>query len=901
MTQIAGQFKQRMRDLVGFPATNLSSSPTSNRMDGAFPSSNSLGDISVISKPAVLHEKALNNTDMRSMRSESSPTFGASHQELNAEEIQILAKIEEQNRLLESDRKSLKSVSSEINFATSRRSSNGSASPTSVSVHSASSNSNDSGNNSTSLHNSDNKTWVIWGRIVNDWYEFKKRNGKQLKEMIRCGIPQHFRGLVWQLLCEAHNSPHREKYAEFLKQRSPSEKLIKRDIARTYPEQEFFKEKDGNGQEVLFNVIKAYSLMDREVGYCQGSAFIAGLLLLQMPEEEAFCVFVSLMRDYRLRELFKPSMAELGLCMYQLENLLQEHSSELMAHFQAQAFHTSMFASSWFLTLFATFFDVNLAYRILDVFISEGMEIIFRVGLAILLSSENELLQLDMEGMLKHIQKDLSEYYNKAPDLLFQRAYALVRYNPKKMKKLEKDYMTMKSREQEEQVEMRRLRTENRLLRQRIGSLESENGTLADKLIQDRVNRAVEAEEKIKMGKELSIAKRQAMLNSSQNSPSSQTEASSTNSNCNCEEKKKGNPQYSETFVIHLQQELVQTKLKETESVSRISELQEKVCDLEEKNRELTDQSRVTSLQEELIAVKLREAEANGAMKDLTHKLHNLEENWQKHLNRMTNTRRTTLKSSHTSKAALQELQEELMSARFREAKLNSQLADIKQKLLELETANHICSAQLRRSEDDRSNLREKSRVYCDNERVLQQELNEAKARVAHMESKNQEALMSLKLREAESTMEIAEMKQEIAGLKNKLNEKPDAIKLSSLSAPSHDEESAKIIHQLQMKVLQQQQQIGRLRRQVGSREEEKFEDESSDESDLNELLFDATITSETDLPGANEDQFSMDEERIGSLDAYSSAENDNFPKCGVGKDSQNNSPQTKALVKLSE
>ena len=36
--------------------------------------------------------------------------------------------------------------------------------------------------------------------------------------------------------------------------------------------------------------------------------------------------------------------------------------------------------------------------------------------------------------------------------------------------------------------------------------------------------------------------------------------------------------------------------------------------------------------------------------------------------------------------------------------------------------------------------------------------------------SQNQEALMSLKLREAESTMEIAEMKQEIAGLKNKVS-----------------------------------------------------------------------------------------------------------------------------------
>lgn len=43
----------------------------------------------------------------------------------------------------------------------------------------------------------------------------------------------------------------------------------------------------------------------------------------QMPEEEAFCVFVKLMQDYRLRELFKPSMAELGLCMYQFESMIQ--------------------------------------------------------------------------------------------------------------------------------------------------------------------------------------------------------------------------------------------------------------------------------------------------------------------------------------------------------------------------------------------------------------------------------------------------------------------------------------------------------------------------------------------------------------------------------------------------
>lgn len=99
--------------------------------------------------------------------------------------------------------------------------------------------------------------------------------------------------------------------------------VIRRDIARTYPEHDFFKEKDGLGQESLFNVMKAYSLHDREVGYCQGSGFIVGLLLMQMPEEEAFAVFVKIMQDYKMRDMFKPTMAELGLCMYQLENLVQ--------------------------------------------------------------------------------------------------------------------------------------------------------------------------------------------------------------------------------------------------------------------------------------------------------------------------------------------------------------------------------------------------------------------------------------------------------------------------------------------------------------------------------------------------------------------------------------------------
>ena len=82
-----------------------------------------------------------------------------------------------------------------------------------------------------------------------------------------------------------------------------------------------------------------------------------------MPEEESFCVLVKLMRDYRMREMFKPSMSELGLCMYQLEVLVQEHLPDLYAHFQSQSIHTNLYASSWFLTLFTTVVPISLACR----------------------------------------------------------------------------------------------------------------------------------------------------------------------------------------------------------------------------------------------------------------------------------------------------------------------------------------------------------------------------------------------------------------------------------------------------------------------------------------------------------------------------------------------------------
>ncbi|XP_013919197.1 PREDICTED: EVI5-like protein isoform X2 [Thamnophis sirtalis] len=629
-----------------------------------------------------------------------SPTSDSEN--LSPDELELLAKLEEQNRLLEADSKSLRSMNG------SRRNSGSSL----VSSSSASSN----------LSHLEEDTWILWGRIVNEWEEWRKRKEKLLKELIRKGIPHHFRAIVWQLLCSATDMPVKNQYSELLKMSSPCEKLIRRDIARTYPEHEFFKGQDSLGQEVLFNVMKAYSLVDREVGYCQGSAFIVGLLLMQMPEEEAFCVFVRLMQEYRLRELFKPTMAELGLCIYQFEYMLQEQLPELNIHFRSQSFLTSMYASSWFLTLFLTTFPLPVATRVFDIFMYEGLEIIFRVGMALLQFNQAELMQLDMEGMSQYFQKVIPHQFDSCPDKLILKAYQ-VKYNPKKMKRLEKEYTAIKNREMEEQIE-----------------------------IKGQVTRAQEAEENYIIKRELAVVKQQYC--------SATENLQKARSTIQQLQDQQANPRYSEEFVSHLETELEQSRLRESETLSALKEMQDKVLDMEKKNSLLPDENNVARLQEELKAMKLRESEAMKSFRELQYQVKELNDNWQAHLSRTGGRWKDSPR-----KNTINDLQDELMSLRLRETQAQGEVRELRQRVVELETQDQIHSNLLNRMEQECSGLHEKVQYLTAQNKGLHTQLSETKRKHAESECKSKEEVMAVRLREADSMAAVAEMRQRVAEL----------------------------------------------------------------------------------------------------------------------------------------
>lgn len=257
--------------------------------------------------------------------------------------------------------------------------------------------------------------WGFWGAVISDYQGFAASNPQRLAKAIEKGIPDALRGMMWQLMAASKDIELENTYLSLLKESSPHEKAITRDLGRTFPHHEFFTDGQGIGQEHLFNVLKAYSLYDPQVGYCQGLPFVVAVLLLNMPDEEAFSLLVRLMHSYDLRGHFLPEMPKLQLRLYQFDRLIEELLPVLHVHFLRQGIKSSMFCSQWFLTLFSYRFPLEIVVRIYDNCLASGIEAIFAFSIVLLEKNEDTLLTLKFDDILAFLKNSIFERYKVDP------------------------------------------------------------------------------------------------------------------------------------------------------------------------------------------------------------------------------------------------------------------------------------------------------------------------------------------------------------------------------------------------------------------------------------------------------------------------------------------------------
>ncbi|KAM3966598.1 GTPase activating protein and centrosome-associated [Aphomia sociella] len=315
---------------------------------------------------------------------------------------------------------------------------------------------------------------VNWAQVLRSWTGPRPR---ALNQLVRVGVPEALRGEVWLRLAGIdQNDKLMETYRTLISKECPFEAVIQRDIARTFPAHDFFREAGGLGQDSLLRMARAYAVYDHEVGYCQGLSFLAATLLLHMPEEQAFCLLVRLMYGYGLRELYKDGFEALYMRLHQLDRLMEEHLTDLRAHFQELGVEPHMFASQWFLTVFTARFPLPLVYHILDVFLLQGMDTLFQVALALLSRSKKDLLAHDFEGVLKYFRVTLPKKC-RAEESSRQIVKLACSMKVKRLQKYQLEYekFIKESAEKEKiNVELEKLKGINTQLQQDKDTLESQ-------------------------------------------------------------------------------------------------------------------------------------------------------------------------------------------------------------------------------------------------------------------------------------------------------------------------------------------------------------------------------------------------------------------------------------------
>ncbi|XP_053671360.1 TBC1 domain family member 4 [Anopheles nili] len=244
-----------------------------------------------------------------------------------------------------------------------------------------------------------------------------RANQALLYQAIKNGVPRSRRGEIWMYLAEQHAQHHpapidttnfpnfNTPYHVLLKNLTEHQHAIFIDLGRTFPDHKYYKDALGVGQLSLFNLLKAYSILDPELGYCQGLGFICAVLLLHLEESDAFELLKHLMFRRQMRAKYLPDMKQFQLQLYQLSRLLKDHIPELYDWFDQHEISPTLYAAPWILTVFSSHFPLGFVVRVFDLLFLESFDVIFRCAIALLEAHKEPLLQRDnFEDIMNYLK-----------------------------------------------------------------------------------------------------------------------------------------------------------------------------------------------------------------------------------------------------------------------------------------------------------------------------------------------------------------------------------------------------------------------------------------------------------------------------------------------------------------
>ena len=157
---------------------------------------------------------------------------------------------------------------------------------------------------------------------------------------------------------------------------------------------------------------------------------------------------------------------------------MQEKFPQVYEHLSNLDIKATMYASQWFMTLFAYRFPLEMVFRIMDIVFAEGYDAVLRFSLALVQRNQSEILATnEFEAILNLLQNGLFDAYIGNIESLISDASS-IKLSSSKLEKLSQEFEFAMRQTNPDFLEAEMTRNENFKLNEQLKQLQSDYETL---------------------------------------------------------------------------------------------------------------------------------------------------------------------------------------------------------------------------------------------------------------------------------------------------------------------------------------------------------------------------------------------------------------------------------------
>eukprot|EP00736_Rhodelphis_marinus_P001614 Rmarinus@m.22461 len=273
---------------------------------------------------------------------------------------------------------------------------------------------------------------VLEEKVQNKWKDLVEFNDmgtislkarENIVELINeAPIPSKYRSLVWpglggvRLKMDRGVSFHELVHEGDVRRFALDMEQVEKDLHRTFPEHTAFDGSTDEGRaglQKLRNILCAYVRLYPATGYVQSMNYIAGFLLVHVPDEEtAFWLFVTVLEEMLPRQYYMDRLTEHQVNLLVIEDLVLENLPELHRHLNELDVPVGLAVSEWLLALFCTVLPTQTTSFLWDMLFVEGYAAILKHALALLKVAEEDLYSCDECHDALAVLKNVGTYHS---------------------------------------------------------------------------------------------------------------------------------------------------------------------------------------------------------------------------------------------------------------------------------------------------------------------------------------------------------------------------------------------------------------------------------------------------------------------------------------------------------